>query len=95
MLATPLPWRDIWCRSSPASPSLNILKKIYRMLFVLAIASFGIAIGAIWEIIEWLTGSINSLNDTIMDLVMDTTGSTVAALVSLWALQERTHREST
>ncbi len=61
------------------------------MLYVLAIASFGIAIGALWEITEWLLQVINSLNDTIIDLIMDSIGATIAALMSLWALQERMH----
>jgi VanZ family protein len=67
----------------------------HRTLFVLVIASFGIAIGALWEVTEWLIGVINSVDDTIIDLIMDSIGSTIAALVSLWALQERIRPEST
>lgn len=61
----------------------------HRILFVLAIASFGIAIGALWEIFEWLIRVINDLDDTIMDLVMDSIGALLAGLVSIPALRER------
>lgn len=62
----------------------------HRLLYVLTIASFGIAIGALWEIFEWLIGVINDLDDTISDLIMDSIGSVTAAVLSLWALQEYT-----
>jgi VanZ family protein len=75
-------------------PMLNVFRE-HRVLFVLAIASFGIAIGALWEVFEWVTGVINDLDDTITDLIMDTLGATIAAVLSLWALQERSRPEST
>lgn len=68
----------------------------HTILYLLTIASFGIAIGALWEIVEWSAGKvlptevIESLDDTIIDLIMDTLGAIGAALVSLWALQEWT-----
>lgn len=68
-----------------------------KLLYLLTIASFGIAIGALWEVTEWSVGQIlateviGSLDDTITDLIMDSLGSGLAALVSLWALQEWTH----
>lgn len=67
-----------------------------KLLYLVTIASFGIAIGALWEIAEWSAGKIlpseviGSLNDTITDLVMDTLGAVLAAVFSLWALQEWT-----
>lgn len=69
----------------------------HKILYLLTIASFGIAIGGLWEIAEWSAGKIlaieviESLDDTIMDLVMDTLGAIVAAFVSLWALREWTN----
>jgi VanZ family protein len=75
-------------------PMLNLFRH-HRWLYILTIASFGIAIGALWEIFEWLTGVINELDDTIVDLMMDTIGALAAATLSLWALQERTHPKST
>ncbi|BAY24012.1 hypothetical protein NIES2100_38050 [Calothrix sp. NIES-2100] len=59
----------------------------------LAASNFGIAIGAVWEVIEWSAGKIlsteviGSLDDTIIDLIMDSLGAGLAALISLWALQ--------
>jgi uncharacterized membrane protein YjdF len=64
----------------------------HTWLYGLTITSFGIAIGAFWEIIEWIAGFvlgstvIGSLNDTIVDLMMDALGASLAALTSLWAL---------
>lgn len=66
----------------------------HLLIYMLAIASFGIAIGAIWEITEWAIGVINSIDDTIIDLIMDTFGASLAALVSVFALPARSHSES-
>jgi len=69
----------------------------HKILYLLTIASFGIAIGALWEVAEWTSGIvlatevIGSLDDTIVDLIMDSLGAGLAAIVSLWALQEWTH----
>ncbi|HEY9880052.1 MAG TPA: hypothetical protein V6D29_16475 [Leptolyngbyaceae cyanobacterium] len=68
----------------------------HTLLYLLTIASFGIAIGALWEVAEWSAGKIlateiiGSLEDTIVDLVMDSLGAGLAALLSLRALQEWT-----
>lgn len=68
----------------------------HKVLYLLTIASFGIAIGALWEVTEWTAGKvlatevIGSLNDTIVDLIMDSLGAALAAVISLWALQEWT-----
>lgn len=76
---------------------LNIFRH-HKILYLLTIASFGIAIGALWEVTEWSAGKIlsteviGSLDDTIIDLVMDSLGAGSAALTSLWALQEWTRR---
>jgi hypothetical protein len=69
----------------------------HKLLYLAAIASFGITIGALWEIAEWAAGIvlptqvIGSIDDTIIDLIMNSLGSGVAALFSLWALEERVH----
>lgn len=60
-----------------------------RLLYILTIACFGIAVGAVWEILEWFVQVDSSLNDTIIDLLMDSVAAFVAALVSLRALIER------
>lgn len=75
------------------SPMFNLFCQ-YKILYLLTIASFGIAIGALWEVAEWMaeqvlaTNVVPSLADTIIDLIMDSLGAVFAALVSLWALRE-------
>ena len=71
------------------SPMLPLFRS-HRRLYILTIISFGIAIGALWEVFEWVTATINSIDDTIVDLIMDTIGATAASLLSLRALQEQT-----
>jgi uncharacterized membrane protein YjdF len=72
----------------------------HSWLYVLTVASFGIAIGAIWEIMEWSAGFIfnteviGDVNDTVTDLIMDSLGAGFAAMISLWALRERISRRS-
>jgi hypothetical protein len=74
---------------------LNIFRN-HTLLYLVTITSFGIAIGALWEVTEWSAGKIlntqviESLDDTIIDLVMDTIGAGLAALISLWALRDWT-----
>jgi uncharacterized membrane protein YjdF len=64
----------------------------HTWLYLLTVTSFGIALGTLWEIVEWGAGFvlgrtvIGSLNDTIVDLIMDTLGAGLAALMSLRAL---------
>lgn len=74
------------------NPMLTLFRS-HRLLYLLTIISFGIAIGALWEVFEWAIAVINDIDDTIVDLIMDTLGAALAALVSLWALQERTQPE--
>jgi hypothetical protein len=66
-----------------------------RWLFVLTIASLGIALGAIWEVVEWLVDFavpkqiVSGLADTITDIILDSAGAIVASLLNLWGLNER------
>jgi FlaA1/EpsC-like NDP-sugar epimerase len=66
----------------------------HRLLFVLAIASFGITIGALWELLEWTYEVMTpgnfllGLNDAMIDLLMDSIGAVFAGWLSLWALHE-------
>ena len=81
------------------SSMLNIFRN-HTILYLLTIACFGIAIGALWEVTEWSAGKIlntqviESLDDTIIDLIMDSLGAALAALFSLWALQKWTNRNA-
>ncbi|MCY7366581.1 MAG: hypothetical protein LH474_00310, partial [Chamaesiphon sp.] len=66
--------------------------RCHTLLYLVTIASFGIAIGGLWEIGEWSAGKIfptqviGSVDDTATDLIMDTIGAVLAALLSLWVL---------
>jgi hypothetical protein len=80
-------------------PMLNIFRN-HTLLYLVTVTSFGIAIGALWEVTEWSAGKIlntqviESLDDTIIDLVMDSLGAGLAALISLWALRNWTSRNA-
>lgn len=60
----------------------------HGFLIIVAIAALGLALGALWEVFEWGHDQITAQNtilgkyDTIIDLVMDTLGALVAALLS-------------
>ncbi|XHX78839.1 MAG: hypothetical protein RBJ76_02580 [Stenomitos frigidus ULC029] len=74
-------------------PMLPIFRQ-HTLLYLVTITSFGVAIGALWEIAEWLAGKIlataviGSVDDTVTDMIMDTLGSGLAALISLWVLRK-------
>jgi uncharacterized membrane protein YjdF len=64
-------------------------------LAVLLFASVGIAIGAVWEVLEWaadlmLSGDIiKGKYDTVLDVIMDTIGALAAGLLALPFLRPR------
>jgi hypothetical protein len=57
----------------------------YPALFVVMIASFGLAAGALWEVFEWAAGFIGSIADTMVDLMLDGLGALAAALLATHA----------
>lgn len=67
----------------------------HRVLFVITIASLGIALGALWEVAEWLADFVtpkqivSGLFDTITDIMLDSAGALVAALLNLRGLHEQ------
>jgi hypothetical protein len=72
-----------------------------RVMFMLTIASLGIAIGSLWEVIEWLADFVvekqivSGLFDTITDIILDSAGAILAALLNLKGLNElRAHASS-
>jgi hypothetical protein len=71
----------------------------HRLLFVVTIASLGIALGALWEVAEWTADFfvemqiVSGLFDTITDLILDSAGALCAALLNLWGLNELTRAE--
>jgi hypothetical protein len=66
----------------------------HRLLFVVTIASLGIALGALWEVAEWSADFfvekqiVSGLFDTVTDLILDSAGALCAALLNLWGLNE-------
>lgn len=73
----------------------------HKVLFVLVIASLGIALGALWEIAEWTADFfvakqiVSGLTDTVTDLILDSVGAISAALLNLWGLHERARAAQT
>jgi hypothetical protein len=69
------------------------------VMFVVTIASMGIAIGALWEVVEWLADFVipmqivAGLSDTVTDLILDSAGAVLAAMLNLWGLNERARQE--
>ena len=73
-----------------AFESVRALLRPHPLVFTLAIASFGVAIGAIWEIFEWAIDEIGTIDDTILDLALDTAGALVAGAIASWAARHET-----
>lgn len=75
-------------------PELRDLKQTHqRVGFFLTATALGMAIGAGWEVIEWLldqvtdVGRVADADDTATDLISDTLGSAGSALILvLWSL---------
>lgn len=61
----------------------------HRARVGLAVFSFGVTVGSLWEIVEWLTGRLLStevifgLSDAITDLMANSVGALLAAAVVL------------
>lgn len=71
----------------------------HRIMFVFTITSMGIALGALWEVAEWLADFVlpmdvvPGIDDTITDIILDSAGALLAALFNLWGLNERVRAE--
>lgn len=65
-----------------------------RLLFLITITSLGITIGALWEVAEWTADFftefqiVSGLFDTMTDIIIDSIGSLLAALLCLRGLHE-------
>lgn len=72
----------------------------HQWLFILTITSFGIAIGAMWEVAEWtyeilVPGQfLLGLNDAMIDLIMDSIGAGMAACISVWHVHKHVPRQT-
>jgi uncharacterized membrane protein YjdF len=75
-------------------PELRDLKTLPQKFgFFLTALALGMAIGAGWEVVEWLldqvtdVGRVGSADDTATDLISDTLGSALSAFILvLWSL---------
>ena len=73
-----------------SSGSRLALRQGHDLEYMLAVISFGIAIGALWEVAEWGFDLVHPRNviqgktDTIIDIIMDTSGAILAAGLSRW-----------
>jgi hypothetical protein len=61
-------------------------------LFVTAVAT-GATLGILWEAFELVTGMINTLEDTVVDLLMDLTGAAAAGAFLAWAASQSSRKK--
>jgi VanZ family protein len=72
----------------------------HPLLLILTIAALGLAMGALWEISEWLYdwmvpgNAIKGKQDTMVDLVVDTVGALVAGALAFRSLPSSTPESS-
>lgn len=72
-----------------ASGVVLIGARSHSVIFVLVVASLGLALGGLWEVAEWVFDQIVRGNvilgktDTIIDLVVDTVGAVLAGVVNM------------
>jgi len=63
--------------------------RLSPVLIVLLLASVGIALGALWELAEWVFDQIapgdiiKGKHDTLLDIVMNTAGAVLAGVLAL------------
>ena len=71
----------------------------HKLLFIITIASLGIALGALWEVVEWGADFftpkqiVSGLFDTITDIILDSMGALLASALNLYGLHERMNSE--
>lgn len=64
----------------------------------LLLLTVGVAVGAIWEVAEWAFDAfasgdvIKGKHDTILDIIMDTLGASVAAIIAMACIGRRDRR---
>jgi VanZ family protein len=56
-------------------------------IYVLSIASFGLALGGLWEIFEWAANVAQSYRSIAIDLIADTIGALLAGLLAAYAIR--------
>lgn len=64
------------------------------ILFVLTVAGLGLAVGALWEIVEWIYDQLVAGNailgkrDTMIDMGMDAIGAVIAGIISTGIIKD-------
>ena len=58
----------------------------HRWHFVMVVTSFGVTLGAWWEVVEWII--LKKLTDPVGDIVVDSLGAILAAFLALWTLNK-------
>jgi hypothetical protein len=53
--------------------------------FAIAVVSFGLAAGVVWEVLEWFVIDIQAV-DTVIDVIADSIGTAVAVGFVSWAV---------
>lgn len=64
----------------------------HRIFFFLVVASFGITLGALWEVFEW--AALIREPDPVIDIIMDTLGAATASAAWFFGLLPNEPRES-
>lgn len=65
------------------------------VLLIMVVASLGVALGAIWEIAEWVYDLVSpgddilGKRDTMIDMALDTLGAVIAGIVSVQMVEEK------
>lgn len=55
---------------------------------LLTITSFGLALGGLWEIIEWFLGVGQTYTAIVVDLMIDFGRALGAGVLSAWAIRQ-------
>ena len=70
----------------------------HPVIQVLMLAGCGLALGALWEVLEWAFDQvapgdvIKGKNDTLIDIVLDAVGAVAAGLLTIPLLRDRPSR---
>jgi hypothetical protein len=63
-----------------------------RGKLVLVVLAIGIVLGLLWEVFEWAIGIIGGVEDTMIDLLMDSLGAVAAALFCAFIARRQENR---
>ena len=72
-----------------AYSSVRVQFAAHSWLFAIAVGSLGLALGALWEIFEWLMSIPQTYTAVAIDLIMDTLGVLVAAILAMWIVKRQ------